>query len=67
MLEFQNIEFDTLFMETRLPPNKLQKTIKLIKSAFQKTFFSRKTFDCLMNFLDFVAKMMVREKSFLRL
>ena len=65
-VDFLGITLDTLLMEARLPPDKLQKAVKLVTSALQKTHLSREEFDQLIGFLSFAAKVVVPGRAFLR-
>lgn len=65
-LDFLGIELDTITMEARLPPEKLQKAKDLVTSALHKASLTRTELDSLLGFLSFAAKVVVPGRAFLR-
>ncbi len=63
---FLSIELDLINMMIYLSSDKQQKTIQLINSMLTKNFLSYKKLQTLLNFLLFVAKIMISERVFLR-
>ncbi len=63
---FLSIELDLINMIIHLSSDKQQKTIQLINSMLTKNFLSYKKLQTLLNFLLFVAKIMISERVFLR-
>ena len=66
VIDFLGIELDTMLMEARLPPDKLQKAKDLVKQALQKSSIRREELDSLVGFLSFAAKVVVPGRAFLR-
>ncbi len=63
---FLSIELDLINMMIYLSSDKQQKTIQLINSMLTKNFLSYKKLQTLLNFLLFVAKIIISERVFLR-
>jgi len=63
---FLSIELDLINMMIHLSSDKQQKTIQLINSMLTKNFLSYKKLQTLLNFLLFVAKIIISERVFLR-
>jgi len=63
---FLNIELDSINMIARLSSDKHQKTIQLVNSTLTKSSLSYEKLQMLLNFLSFVAKIVVSERVFLR-
>ena len=63
---FLSIELDSINMMTHLSFDKHQKAIQLVNNALTKSFLSYKKLQMLLNFLSFVAKIVVSERVFLR-
>ncbi len=66
MYIFLSIELDLINMMTHLSFNKHQKIIQLVNNAFTKSSLSYKKLQMLLNFLSFVAKIIVSERIFLK-
>jgi hypothetical protein len=64
--DFGGIELDTLAMEARLPPAKLQKATELVEHALKKGKLSLPELQCLIGFLSFCCKVVPLGRSFLR-
>jgi hypothetical protein len=60
------IELDTLAMEARLPPAKLQKATELVEHALKKGTLSLQELQSLIGFLSFCCKVVPLGRSFLR-
>lgn len=65
-INFFGIELDTITMEARFPPKKLQKAKDLVILALHKTSLTRTELDSLFGFLSFAAKVVVPGRAFLR-
>jgi len=63
---FLSIELDSINMMTRLSSDKHQKTIQLVNSTLTKSSLSYKKLQTLLDFLLFVAKIVIFERVFLR-
>ena len=63
---FLSIKLDLINMIIHLSSDKQQKTIQLINSMLTKNFLSYKKLQTLLNFLLFVAKIIISERVFLR-
>jgi len=63
---FLSIELDLINMMIHLSSDKQQKTIQLINGMLTKNFLSYKKLQTLLNFLLFVAKIIISERVFLR-
>ncbi len=63
---FLSIELNLINMMTHLSFDKHQKTIQLVNNMFTKSSLSYEKLQTLLNFLSFVAKIMISEKVFLR-
>ncbi len=63
---FFNIELNSINMMTHLSSDKHQKTIQLINNAFTKSFLSYKKLQTLLDFLSFIAKIIISKRVFLR-
>jgi hypothetical protein len=64
--DFGGIELDTLAMEARLPPAKLQKATELVEHALKKGKLSLPELQSLIGFLSFCCKVVPLGRSFLR-
>ncbi len=63
---FLNIELDLINIMTYLSFDKHQKTIQLVNSMLTKSSLSYEKLQMLLNFLSFVAKIVVSERVFFR-
>lgn len=64
IFEFLGIELDTIAMEARFFPEKLQKVKNLVTMALQKTTLTQTEPDFLLGFLFFAAKVVVSDRAF---
>ncbi len=63
---FLNIELNSINMMTHLSFDKQQKIIQLVNSVFTKNSLSYKKLQTLLDFLSFIAKIMISERVFLK-
>ena len=64
--EFLGIELDSIAMEARLPPKKLEKARLAVATALQGHFITHSDLQSLVGFLSFAAKVVVPGRAFLR-
>lgn len=64
--EFLGIEFDSILMEARLPPDKLARARNTVGSLLNKATISHQELESAVGFLAFAAKVVIPGRSFLR-
>ena len=64
--EFLGIELDTIRMQARLPPDKLDRVRSTLESMLLQPTISRHELESLVGLLSFAAKVVVLERAFLR-
>ena len=64
--EFLGIELDTIRMQARLPPDKLDRVRSTLKSMLLQPTVSRRELESLVGLLSFAAKVVVPGRAFLR-
>lgn len=64
--EFLDIELDSIAMEARLPPKKLDKARTAVTAALRDSFITHSNLQSLLGFLSFAAKVVVPGRAFLR-
>ena len=65
-IDFLNIELDNELIKARLLSKKLERVVHEIKFALEQSFLSHIELQSLMNFLSFVVKMIISNKTFFR-
>lgn len=64
--EFLGIELDSLNMQARLPPDKLERGRNAVKTLLARLSFPHKELESLVGFLSFAAKVIAPGRAFLR-
>lgn len=64
--EFLGIEFDSIRMEARLPPDKLAKARTTVKNLLKRATISHQELESAVGFLSFAAKVVIPGRAFLR-
>ena len=65
-VDFLKIELDSIFMQTRLSSNKLDRTRKTIIDLLKRATISYRELESAIGFLSFAAKIVILERAFLR-
>ena len=64
--EFLGIEFDSITMQGRLPPDKLARARNTVESLLNKVTISHQELETTVGFLSFAAKLVIPGRAFLR-
>ena len=66
IVDFLRIELDSIFMQTRLPSNKLDRARKTITDLLKRATISHRELELAIEFLFFATKIVILERAFLR-
>lgn len=64
--DFLGIEFDSILMQARLPPDKLAKARNSVETLLNQATISHRELESAVGFLSFAAKVMIPGRAFLR-
>ena len=64
--DFLGIEFDSILMQARLPPDKLARARNTVKDLLNRAVISHRELESTVDFLLFAAKIVISERAFLR-
>ena len=64
--DFLKIEFDSILIQTRLPPDKLARARIIVKNLLNSVTISYKKLELAIDFLTFIVKIVIPDRAFLR-